>query len=69
MPEALGFQKMLANVFDAPTGAEMMERAVKLHGTYTARIDSVAQVLEGAQYQAKTWARPGGTGWTPAGRP
>ena len=51
MPESLGFQKMLANVFDAPTGAEMLERAVKLHSTYTSRIDSIAQVLEAAQYQ------------------
>lgn len=51
MPESLGFQKMLAHVFDAPTGAEMLERAVKLHSTYTSKIDSVAQVLEAAQYQ------------------
>jgi len=51
MPEALGFRELLAHVFDAPTGAEMLARAVKLHSTYTSRIDSVAQVLEAAQYQ------------------
>ncbi|HYJ24450.1 MAG TPA: TetR/AcrR family transcriptional regulator [Acidimicrobiia bacterium] len=51
MPETLGFREQLAYVFDAPTGAEMLERAVKLHSTYTSKIDSVAQVLEAAQYQ------------------
>ncbi|HEX9866520.1 MAG TPA: TetR/AcrR family transcriptional regulator [Acidimicrobiia bacterium] len=51
MPETLGFREQLAHVFDAPTGAEMIERAVKLHSTYTSKIDSVAQVLEAAQYQ------------------
>jgi AcrR family transcriptional regulator len=51
MPETLGFQELLARVFNAPTGAESLERAVELHSTYTAKIDSVAQVLEAAQYQ------------------
>jgi AcrR family transcriptional regulator len=51
MPETLGFQELLARVFDAPTGAESLERAVELHSTYTSKIDSVAQVLEAAQYQ------------------
>jgi AcrR family transcriptional regulator len=50
MPEALGFPELLAHVFDAPTGVESLERAVELHSTYTAKIDSVAQVLETAQY-------------------
>jgi len=51
MPETLGFQELLAHVFDAPTGAEMMQRAVEVHSTYSAKIDSVAQVLEAAQYR------------------
>lgn len=51
MPESLGFQQLLAHVFDAPTGAEAMERAVELHSSYHSKIDSVAQVLEAAQYE------------------
>ncbi len=51
MPEALGFQELLAHVFSALTGAESLERAVELHSTYTSKIDSVAQVLEAAQYE------------------
>ena len=51
MPESLGFQQLLAHVFDAPTGAEALERAVELHSSYHSKIDSVAQVLEAAQYQ------------------
>ena len=53
MPETLGFQELLAHVFDAPTGAEMLQRAVEVHSTYSAKIDSVAQVLEAAQYRDK----------------
>ena len=53
MPESLGFPRLFAHVFDAPTGAEMLQRAVELHSTYSAKIDSVAQVLEGAQYRDK----------------
>jgi len=51
MPEKLGFQELLAHVFDAPSGAEMLQRAVELHSTYSAKVDSVAQVLEAAQYR------------------
>lgn len=51
MPEALGFQDLLAHVFAAPTGVEMLRRAVEVHSTYHARIDSVAQVLEAGQYR------------------
>lgn len=53
MPESLGFQEQLAHVFEAPTGVETLLRAVKLHSTYHAKIDSVAQVLEAAQYRDK----------------
>lgn len=51
MPERLGFEQQLAHVFAAPTGVEALERAVKLHSTYSAKIDSVARVLEAAQYR------------------
>lgn len=51
MPESLGFQELLAHVFAAESGVEMLRRAVALHSTYSAKIDSVARVLEAAQYQ------------------
>jgi AcrR family transcriptional regulator len=51
MPETLGFQELLAHVFAAESGVEMLRRAVALHSTYSAKIDSVARVLEAAQYQ------------------
>ncbi|MQB01932.1 MAG: TetR family transcriptional regulator [Actinobacteria bacterium] len=51
MPETLGFPKLLAHVFAAESGVEMLRRAVVLHSTYNAKIDSVARVLEAAQYQ------------------
>jgi|SRR3990170_2037433 len=51
MPESLGFPELLAHVFDAPKGVEMLQRAVELHSTYSAKIDSVAQVLEASQYR------------------
>lgn len=51
MPETLGFQELLAHVFAAETGVEMLRRAVALHSTYSAKVDSVARVLEVAQYQ------------------
>jgi AcrR family transcriptional regulator len=51
MPESLGFPELLAHVFAAESGIEMLRRAVALHSTYSAKIDSVAQVLEAAQYQ------------------
>lgn len=51
MPETLGFQELLAHVFAAETGIEMLRRTVALHSTYSAKIDSVARVLEAAQYQ------------------
>ncbi|MPZ92687.1 MAG: TetR family transcriptional regulator [Actinobacteria bacterium] len=51
MPETLGFPKLLAHVFAATSGVEMLRRAVELHSTYNAKIDSVARVLEAAQYQ------------------
>jgi AcrR family transcriptional regulator len=51
MPETLGFQQLLAHVFAAESGVEMLRRVVALHSTYSAKIDSVARVLEAAQYQ------------------
>jgi AcrR family transcriptional regulator len=51
MPETLGFQELLAHVFAAESGVEMLRRAVALHSTYSAKVDSVARVLEAAQFQ------------------
>ena len=51
MPEVLGFERLLAHVLAAPTGVEMLRRAVELHSTYSAQIDPVAEVLEAAQYR------------------
>ena len=51
MPEALGFEQLLAHVLAAPTGVEMLRRTVNLHNTYSAQIDPVAEVLEAAQYR------------------
>jgi AcrR family transcriptional regulator len=51
MPETLGFQQLLAHVFAAESGVEMLRRTVALHSTYSAKIDLVARVLEAAQYQ------------------
>jgi AcrR family transcriptional regulator len=51
IPESLGFQKLLAHVIDAPTGVEALQRAVELHSTYQAKIDSVARVFEADQYR------------------
>lgn len=51
MPDTLGFQELLAHVFAAESGVEMLRRAVALHSTYSAKIESVARVLEAAQYQ------------------
>jgi AcrR family transcriptional regulator len=51
MPEVLGFEQKLAHVLAAPTGVEMLRRAVELHSTYSAQVDPVAEVLEAAQYR------------------
>jgi AcrR family transcriptional regulator len=51
MPEVLGFEQLLAHVLAAPTGVEMLRRAVELHSTYSAQVDPVAEVLEAAQYR------------------
>jgi AcrR family transcriptional regulator len=51
MPEALGFERLLAHVLAAPDGIEMLRRTVELHSTYSAQIDPVAEVLEAAQFR------------------
>lgn len=51
MPEALGFERLLAHVHAAPDGIEMLRRTVELHSTYSAQIDPVAEVLEAAQFR------------------
>ena len=49
MDTQLGVEQMAAEVFAAPTGAEMLERAVALNATLSPSIDRVATVLEAAQ--------------------
>ena len=51
MPEELGFHELLQHVFAAPSGVEMLRRALEVHSSYSSKIDSVAQVLEAAQYR------------------
>jgi AcrR family transcriptional regulator len=57
--ESLSLDKLLDHAFEAPTGIETLERMVKLHGTYTTKIDAVTRVLEAAQYEdealGKAW--------------
>ena len=51
MDEALGLGDLVAHVFAAPTGAEMLERTMELYVRMAPRIDRVAEVLETAQYE------------------
>ena len=51
MDELLGKEELVTHVFGAATGAEALARMVEALSIYTAEIDSVAQVLEAAQYQ------------------
>ncbi|MBI4260008.1 MAG: TetR/AcrR family transcriptional regulator [Actinobacteria bacterium] len=54
--ETLGLQEMVAHVFAAPTGAEMLERTMELYVRMAPRIDRVAQVLEAAQQEDRALA-------------
>ena len=55
--EIFGSGELVAHVLGAPTGAEALERMVKALSVFTSKIDSVAQVLEAAQYQDEALAR------------
>ena len=56
MDEILGLEEFVAHVFDAPTGAEALERMVKMHSIFSPKIDSVVRVLEAAQYEDEALA-------------
>jgi len=56
MDENLGLEDLVAHVFAAPTGAEMLERTMELYVQMAPRIDRVAQVLEAAQHDDRALA-------------
>ena len=56
MDKTLELGKHLADVFGAATGVEGLERMVELVSTYTAKIESVAQVLDAEQHHDKALA-------------
>lgn len=56
MDETLGLEEMVAHVFTAPSGAEMLARTIELYATMAPRIDRVAQVLEAAQHEEEALA-------------
>ena len=49
MDSELGVERMAMDVFAAPTGTEMLRRAVALNATLMPSVDRVAGVLEAAQ--------------------
>jgi AcrR family transcriptional regulator len=51
MDENLGLEELVARVFAAPTGAEMLRRTMELYVRMAPRIDRVAQVLEADQHE------------------
>jgi AcrR family transcriptional regulator len=51
MDESLDKENVVAEILGAPTGEEALERMVRGLSVYTARVDSVARVLEAFQYQ------------------
>lgn len=51
MDESLDKESVVAKILGAPTGEEALERMVRGLSVYTARVDSVARVLEAFQYQ------------------
>ena len=50
MDDTLALGDSLAEVFAAPTGAELLERAMRVNAEFWAGVVPVAQVLEAAQY-------------------
>lgn len=50
MDEALDLATSLAHVHEASDGVDLIERTMALHSRFSAAIDAVALVLEGAQY-------------------
>ncbi len=56
LDETLGLEELVDHVFDAPTGAEALERIVEMHSIFSPKIDSVVRVLEAAQYDDEALA-------------
>ncbi|CAN5621245.1 hypothetical protein BH23ACI1_BH23ACI1_32920 [soil metagenome] len=50
MDGKLALEESLTHLFQAETGAEVIARMMALHGRFSASIDPVALMLEGAQY-------------------
>lgn len=50
MDDTLSLDESFAEVFAAPTGAELLRRVVRLNAEFWAAVQPVAQVLEAAQY-------------------
>lgn len=48
---SFGSEQLRTEVFGAPTGVESLRRWVETMSWYTAKIDAVTQMLEGAQYE------------------
>ncbi len=51
MDATLGFEEVITHVLAAPTGAEALERMIDAFSLAAPKIDSVALVLEAAQYR------------------
>ncbi|MFP3944534.1 MAG: TetR/AcrR family transcriptional regulator [Alphaproteobacteria bacterium] len=49
--QSFGKEDIVRHIFDAPSGAEVLDRMIEGLSVYTARVDKVARVLEAAQYQ------------------
>jgi AcrR family transcriptional regulator len=47
--QAFNLGDLLARVNQAPTGAEALERMVKVHAIYSPRIDALTRILEADQ--------------------
>lgn len=54
--ESLGLEEMVAHIFDAPSGEEMLERTIDLYVSMAPRIDRVAEVLEATREADKAVA-------------
>lgn len=51
MDETLELGESLAHIFEATSGAAIIQRTMELHSSFNNAIDSVALVLEAAQYE------------------
>lgn len=56
MGESLGKVDYVQRIFDAPTGAETLDRMIDGLSVFTAKVEKVARVMEAAQYHDKAIA-------------